>query len=323
MRKISIFTTISDPERRQDAWKEALECYLDFADEVVVVCGDYNKEFYESVGRKFGGEPHINQNGGMSFWYDNKDLVFYHYEWPEEFDWTFIGEQFQRGYDACTGDWAIRMDLDYLLHEDDFKAIREFLETCNAPVACFPKRQFLKSDRYSVKAILPIAYNKKKYGNRIKLDSGGDLCQPSLDGKEIIKEEMPIVARKVPTIVSDNVTDEQKMKRLPGVFVENGMTYTYGSFIPIYNYECIIKTKGVQAKEFYRMARAWGRTFGENMMGIDSEEKALEKFLQMQIGRYKTAGHNIIPLDQHPKYIQETIKNLTPEQFGFDCWGNV
>jgi len=301
---ISIFTTVTNPESRQDAWREALSCYLDFADEVVVVNGSSgdNQDIEEISLDK---------------------LKILNYKWPDEFKWDFIGQQFQRGYDACTGDWCIRMDLDYLLHEDDFQAIRDFLKTCKAPVACFPKRQFLKADRYSVKAILPIAYNKKKFGDRIKLDSGGDLCQPSLDGKEINKEDMPVISRKVPTIVADNVTTEQIKKRLPGVFEENGMTYTYGSFIPIWNYECLLKTKKVQTKEFYRFARAWGRYFGKNMFGIENEQQALEKFLKMQIGRYSSTENKIIKLEDHPKYIQDTIKNLKPEQFGFNGWGNL
>lgn len=311
--KISIFTTLTDPERRQDAYLEALECYLDFADEVVVVNG--SKLFNWRL-------EDIKENGHEYNIFEPEKLKIINYKWPEEFDWTFISEQFQRGYNTCTGDWAIRMDLDYLLHEDDFEAVREFLERCDAPVACFPKRQFLKADRYSVKAIMPIAFNKKKYGDRIKLDSGLDLCQPSLDGKEIDKSEMPIVARKVPTIIADNITGKQREARLPNTFEEDGITYVYSGFIPIWNYECILKTEEVEAKEFYRMARAWGRTFGKNMMGIDSEEYALERFLQMQTARYKATKQNVISLEQHPKYIQEAIKNLTPEQFGYDGWGN-
>jgi len=42
--KISIFTTITDPEARQDPYLEAIENYLDFADEVVVVDGNPNPE---------------------------------------------------------------------------------------------------------------------------------------------------------------------------------------------------------------------------------------------------------------------------------------
>ena len=33
--KISIFTSMTNPEERQDPWKEALNCYEDFAGEVI------------------------------------------------------------------------------------------------------------------------------------------------------------------------------------------------------------------------------------------------------------------------------------------------
>ena len=34
--KISIATTYTNPDERQDPWKEAMACYEDFADEVIV-----------------------------------------------------------------------------------------------------------------------------------------------------------------------------------------------------------------------------------------------------------------------------------------------
>ena len=90
--KISIFTTMTNPEKRMDPWKEALECYNFFADEVVVV-GD---------------------------------------DWPTEFSWDHIGKTFQKGYDKCTSDWVMRMDIDYFLHEKNKnkleKDIRQFFE---------------------------------------------------------------------------------------------------------------------------------------------------------------------------------------------------
>ena len=39
--KISIFTTMTNPEKRMDPYKEALKCYEDFADEIIIV-GIYN-----------------------------------------------------------------------------------------------------------------------------------------------------------------------------------------------------------------------------------------------------------------------------------------
>ena len=43
--KLSIFTTMTDPESRMDPYREALKCYEEFADEVVIVGEDWPEEF--------------------------------------------------------------------------------------------------------------------------------------------------------------------------------------------------------------------------------------------------------------------------------------
>ena len=86
--KISIITTMTNPEERKDPWKEALECYEDFADEVIITGKD----------------------------------------WPIEFSWEQIGQYFQKGFEKASSDWVIRMDLDYFFHEKDFKAIKKIFK---------------------------------------------------------------------------------------------------------------------------------------------------------------------------------------------------
>ena len=319
MKSISIFTTLTSPEQRQDAYLEALECYLDFVDEVVVVNGG---EGFKLFKRGFQHHKNWEDKAEVNNVISIAKIKEIKYKWPEEFDFCFIGQQFNRGYKACTGDWVIRADLDFFWHEDDFYAIRDFLKDCDAPVACMVKRQFLKHSSYSVKALVPVAFNKKKYGNRIQLDSGGDLCQPSLDGKEINKDEMPIIARKEYHIIDDSADPKLVSKRLEKAKTDEIGLYSYNDYIPVWNYECLKRTKEVQAKEFYRFARAWGRTFGKNLFNIQSEEDALREFLKMQVGRYKNSNQVKVKLEDHPRFIQETIKNLTSKQFGFDGWGN-
>ena len=77
MSSLSIFTSMTDPENRNDPWREALNCYDYFADEVQIV----------------------GQN------------------WPEEFKWDYIGKVFQEGFEKCNSDWVMRMDIDYFIHE--------------------------------------------------------------------------------------------------------------------------------------------------------------------------------------------------------------
>ena len=43
--KLSIFTSMTNPEERMDPWQEALTCYKDFADEVITVGEDWDYEF--------------------------------------------------------------------------------------------------------------------------------------------------------------------------------------------------------------------------------------------------------------------------------------
>src|SRR6056300_1281534 len=150
---ISISTSMTSPEERMDPWKEALSCYEDFADEVVV------------VGR----------------------------DWPENFSWDHIGKTFNEGFIKSKGDWVIRMDLDYFFHEKDLKNIVHSLKRNNdQPAVAFPQHQIFTPDRYQVKTKLCIALNKKKFPN-IVLNGGGDLTHPTINNKQIKFSDVPLV----------------------------------------------------------------------------------------------------------------------------------
>jgi hypothetical protein len=149
--KLSIFTSMTDPEKRNDPYKEALECYSEIADEVIIV-GD---------------------------------------DWPYEFSFDKIGKVFQDGFEKSGGDWVIRMDLDYFFHESDIGKIKNLLKQNNDhPAVAFPQYQFFTPDRYHVKTKICIAMNKKKFPNIIS-NGGGDMCLPTLNGERLLPSSMP------------------------------------------------------------------------------------------------------------------------------------
>lgn len=246
---------------------EPLACYRELADQVVYVDGS-------------GDLPDGVYRDDADF------LVDAYSRWPKEFSWGLIGQQFQRGYEACSGDWVIRMDLDMLFHEKDFSKIKQALaDNPDSPAMSFYKWQFILPDRYNLKSRLVIAVNKAKFGDRIKFDSGGDLCQPSLDGKQLSIEEMPQAG------------------------------------VPIYNYEHLLKTKEQIMDDVGRMDRAYKRHFGKWLYSEDGTDgSAYKGWLEMMLGRYKKPSA-MIRLVEHPKYIQEKIKNLKPNQFGYNAFG--
>lgn len=239
---------VTRPEERGDTYKECLAMASDLCDTVTTVDGEHT--------------------------------------WPIEFDWPVIGEHFQRGYEDTNTDWVIHLDVDMLFHERDFGRIRQALDDYpDAPAVSFYKWQFIQPGRYNLKSRLPLAVNKRKFGDRIKFNGGGDLCQPTLDGNDLDLNEIPQAG------------------------------------VPFYNYEHLLKTKEQSTDDVARMDRAYHRHFNKWLYSKDgTEQSAFDGWFRMVSGRYNKP-HKELPLEQHPKYIQETIKNLTPEQFGYNGWG--
>ena len=245
---LSIFTTITDPDKRGDNFADAYACYESLADEVVVI--------------------------------DGKET------WPKEFNWQIIGEHFQMGYEACTEEWVIHADLDFIFHENDYNAIRQ---ACNdnteASALSFWKYQFVRPDRYNIKSRLIIAVNKGVCGDRIRFNGAGDLCQPTIDGELITPDDVPEAC------------------------------------IPFYNYDFMLKTEDQIKDDIGRMDRAYHRHFDRWLYSKDGTAKsAYAGWLEMVSGRGNKPSKEI-PLSDHPEVMQETIKNLRPDQFGYNGFG--
>lgn len=257
---LGIFTTLTDPSRRGDCWIPAVQCYAELADKVVIINGGTEK---------FDNLP------------SNVQVI--DSEWTEEFDWTLIGKQFTKGYDSLDTSWVLYLDIDMLIHETDFSLIRRMFEdNPNIPAMSFWKYQFILPDRYNLKSRLVLAVNKKLLGDRVKFDSGGDLCRPSIDGVEI----------------DPSTTMEMR--------------------VPVYNYEKIKKTKEQVSDDVGRMERAYLRHFGHTQYGDGSD--ALTNWHEAQKGKLQKPQQKIL-LEEHPIYMREVIKKLKPDQFGYDGWG--
>ena len=243
--KISVATTYTNPEKRGDPWKEALSCYEDFADEIVVTGSD----------------------------------------WPHNFSWELIGETFNRGFEEASGDWVIRMDIDYFIHEKQINKLKKSLiKYSHYPAICFPQYQFFIPSRFQLKTRLCIALNKKEFPN-IKLNGGGDMCLATLNSTLIRPEDVP------------NVN------------------------IPIYQYDSMFRTKKLIALDRSRFASAWFKYFGEYGDRGGSNPDIAYEYWYNNIMKKFSFHTNKINIDNHPKYIKEKLKNLSKDQFGYDGFG--
>jgi len=242
---LSIFTSFTNPEERMDPWKESLNCYEHFADEVVTV-----------------GE-----------------------NWEKEFSFELIGKTFQEGFEKSSGDWVIKCDIDTIFHENNLQDLKKYLKKYNDyPAICAPKYQIFTPDRFHLKSNMTFILNKKKFPN-IKLDGGGDLCDPTLNGV---------------------LLNEYNCPRIP---------------VQFWNYDSVFKTKEVIAEDRARFARAWFRKFGSyGDRGGPTKNEAFQSWFNMITTRYKKHIYKL-KIQDHPIFIQERLNMINDKQFGYNAFG--
>lgn len=292
--KLSILTTITNPDKREDRWIEAIECYKDLADEVVVVNG---------------GEPSTQ---------DLRDSIapkikLVDVPWPDNWNWVEYPRHMNAGLKACTGDWILRLDIDQLIHEKNFAAVRNGLEKCPADcmVATFQKMSFVYNKKYFQKGAQGIAFrNAPNVVLGKDLDNRTDLCFPIRQtGVEVVYHSMMVDGNRVE---GSTVLYELPIGKALQTF-KTGVQYL--------NYDYFFKTQEVMREQFWRSSQAYYRYYHEWPFG-GTEEEAFKVFLSMEKGRYERSPYTYT-LDDHPKYVRKLVEELKPEQFGFNGWGLV
>lgn len=282
--RLSILTTITNPTEREDKYAEALACYCDLADEVVVVNGGKEKPTKELI----EAQPKIK-------WVD----LF----WPNEWNWIELPRHLNAGLKECTGNWVLKLDIDQFIHENDFQATRNVLEEADPKflVGTFQKMSFTYAGKYYQKGPTPIAFRRFP-GIEIgqNLDKETDLCFPV----------QKVGVQEVTTNLGESEPYEMPVGRDLPVFKTR---------ISFWNYDYFFKTQEFTRKEFWRFSKAYQRFFGSWTFG-GSEEDSFQKFMNLQKGRHKNTPYTA-KLEDHSKYIRKAVSELTPEQFGHSAWG--
>lgn len=159
--KLSILTTITNPKKRQDRFIEALTCFYDVADEIVIVDG-----------------------GEETNWcpFPMKDKIKWIFkEWPYDFDWVEFPRHLNAGLEQCTGDWVLRIDIDQLLYEGMRAELDNLLTIArDYPIATLSKFTVVTPTGMFQKGQIPVLINRKFkdicFGYCMDRDT--DMCVP-------------------------------------------------------------------------------------------------------------------------------------------------
>lgn len=270
--RLSIYSTVTDPDSRQDPWREALANYCDLADEVIVV------------------------NGGGPLQYDNSKVKFINYPWPQDWDWEEITKHMNAGLEKCTGDWAIRMDIDNFFHESDFDNIRAALISpawAKVEVVSFLAYNITTVYRANVKGQRPLAINRAAY--------------PDIRQGRIINE------------FSDLCYPVRTQGQQDGVYFGDKAKYQV-SGVHYLNYDNTFRDIETARACWRRYLKPFGK-FCNKFNGLN-DEQGFQVFLDMIKGRQSLANKEL-RLKDHPVHIRDKVKNITPDKLGYALWNLI
>jgi hypothetical protein len=255
--KISAFVVMSNYEEREDPWEECLESVRDWADEIIKVFSP----------------------------------------WPDNFSWSEFPKHYNEGLNRCSGDWAVKVDLDYVFPEDFGKVLREELKGKERyKIASVQKFSCVLSTRFYQKGAVPFIINRRFKNIQFGFDKKKytDLCTPVITkGDE--------VAKFVP--VGDSIPDNQSVRTHAKVF----------------NYDHTFCSQEFVKDKFYKFSKAHQKFFGFTNWGKTKEE-SFDIFIDMMKGRLKRCVYKY-KADEQPKYIRNRINNISPWEFGLNGWG--
>ena len=136
------YILLQNPLTNNYPYLEVVNCCLDIFDEILIVDGGTTDGSFELLPR------------------DDRIRIIKR-EWKEDAGWDFLCQQYDFGFQNLTTDWRVKMDADYIFHENDIQKIKELLDKDEEGYS-FQKCVFNLVDRYRSKANLVIAINKKR-----------------------------------------------------------------------------------------------------------------------------------------------------------------
>lgn len=288
---------VTNPDYRQDPWRESIAQMLDVFDHVVVVCG--RKQDCFDLDEEF---PNLS------------DVTPVYLEWPQP-EWSYeeLPRHLNAGLERCReakADWVVKLDIDNFIHEKDKTQLRQALAIQRAQdrmAASLEKYQFYIPGRCYEKGKMPIALNMKYpicYGQDNTRYT--DLCQPIIPSEDVVKPKGGVY-----TIPVGSPIPEKKIGR---------------TGCHVWNYDYTFKTEDRARELLYHFDRShakfWGQGYTSKQLQEITAESAMNDFIGLTTGRMRKMVKIMAP-DSHPRQIKNRIKNIKPEEFGHSLWGKI
>jgi len=282
---LSAFCLITNPIRNQYPVIESIKSVLPIVDELVVVDGWSDDGTVEAIKALQDDRIRIIKDEDT--------------RWPEEWTYWRMGHNFSRGFNECRGDFAMKFDVDYIFDDEyEFRMDCEYAAKEVLTIS-FERKNFMLVDRHFTKRPKTLAVNKKLCKER-KIDArwGYDLKNWGMCDEAIIYEK---------------TKDKLLQGRLLSLESIRRVTPTQPN-----NYAYVFRTEEVGKDLMFRNMRAFYR---QQNFKIPTKEKVWEEYIMACLKEFSGKKHTRIKLEDHPTFAKDLIKNLKPNQQGYNFWG--
>lgn len=298
--RISAFCLTTNAIKNEMPFIESIKSWLQIADEIVVVDGGSTDGTIQAI-------EQLNDKRVKIICDDDT-------KWEDEWLYSRMGKNFDRGLQECTGDWAFKFDVDYILHEKGVSKIKKECESAlenEVATIAFTRLNLVLANSYYVKSKKTLAVNKTLCKNRkINLKYGFDIEKWGwgFDFISAVDQENGIwfgsLIRGLGTIISSAV---------------------------VFNYDYVFRTEDCAKESRFRHFRAVNkqRNLKYKRHKIKSivedhvitKEFAWRTYLRQLSFYLNNRNQFDLEVEGHPKIIQDRIKNININQQGHNCWG--
>jgi glycosyltransferase involved in cell wall biosynthesis len=295
---ISAFTMVTDGIKYGYPFIENIKSMLPLVDEYIIIDGgstDGTRKAIESLN-------------------ESKVKIVNDEDTKWEYNWDFwrIIHNFNRGFQECKGDIVLCLDADYIIHEDSYDGLFQSFKdmiNLNKIQSQYCRYNFMLADRFFFKKDRTLAVNMKLCKEkRLNVKWGIDLEHWGWGAEPIIyeKTEHGIIMGKLLSFGGEILKVNTKIFNYGFVFkLGNEITKNQK-----YRYRIAERNTFIKYDKYKRLP--WEST----------QEEVWQKYVDGCVKTFAITKQYPIKLEEHPKVIQDKIKNLTSEYGGYNLWGN-
>ncbi len=296
MLKLSAHCCIKNALSQNYPYIESIISFANFCNEVIVVDGGSTDGSIEEIKRKCP---------------DSVKVV--HYEWPDVWVWHQLALSNNYGLSQCSGDVAIKFDVDYVFNDttqfDFLNEIEIWMDKGGHPIPPIAftcrKFNFLLADKFFQKAISPLAINIRDY---------------DLKYGQAMSEDRDYMFAIFPEF---SVKDNKDREIFVGRTILDAENLIQGTSGELYVYDFTFMDKKTSEGICQRADRA--KVLGDrsvNKKRVESrikhvEDRALKKMRRMMLARYGKYDCTNLKLSKHPVVMKEKLETMTKDMFGY------